>query len=93
MPKAMARMPLAESVLTLWRFVADDPISTRFSNEHRGRCYEKILSFSSMVYLIRDALLEYNGSGHKAFHTPATPKSWKPPYLPFTANWDDFPFL
>jgi hypothetical protein len=65
--KAVARMPLAEAVLALWRFIADESYLNQLFDEHRGRCYEKILSFSSMVYLIRDALLEYNGSGHKAF--------------------------
>jgi Transposase DDE domain len=65
--KAVARMPLAESVLTTWRFIADESYLNELFEEHRGRCYEKILSFSSIVYLTRDALLEFNGSGHKAF--------------------------
>jgi hypothetical protein len=65
--KAIARMPLAESVLTAWRFVADESYLNEIFEQHRGKCYEKILSFSSMAYLIRDALLEFNGSGHKAF--------------------------
>jgi Transposase DDE domain len=65
--KAVARMPLAESVLTTWRFIADESYLNELFEEHRNRCYEKILSFSSIVYLTRDALLEFNGSGHKAF--------------------------
>ena len=36
-------------------------------NQHRGRCYEKIISFSLIVHLIADALLKYNGSGRRAF--------------------------
>jgi len=60
------RMPLAEAVLTLWRWVADESYLNGLFTEHRGRCYEKILSFSFMVYLLRDALLEFNGSGHRA---------------------------
>jgi hypothetical protein len=65
--KAIARMPLAESVLTLWRFIADESYLNELFDKHRGKCYQKILSFSYVVYLIRDALLEFNGSGHKAF--------------------------
>ncbi len=65
--EAIARMPLAEAVLTAWRFIADESFLNTLFDKHRGKCYEKILSFSSMVYLIRDALLEFNGSGHKAF--------------------------
>jgi hypothetical protein len=58
---------LAEAVLTLWRWVADADSLEAIFDEHRGRCYEKLLSFSSLVGLIRDALLEYGGSGRKSF--------------------------
>jgi len=34
---------------------------------HRGRCYEKLISFSLMVHLIADALLQYHGSGRRRF--------------------------
>ena len=37
----------------------------RTFNEHRGRSYEKILTFPFLVYLVRDALLEFNGSGRR----------------------------
>ncbi|HXZ76483.1 MAG TPA: hypothetical protein VEH31_37215 [Streptosporangiaceae bacterium] len=58
-------MPLAEAVLTLWRWVADTTVLDQIFDENRGRCYQKILSFSFLVYLIRDALLEFNGSGRR----------------------------
>jgi Transposase DDE domain len=61
----MARMPLAEAVLTLWRWVADADSLDQIFDRNRGRCYEKVLSFSFLVYLIRDALLEFNGSGRR----------------------------
>jgi hypothetical protein len=61
----LARMPLAEAVLTLWRWVADATLLDQVFDENRGRCYRKILSFSFLVYLIRDALLEFNGSGRR----------------------------
>jgi hypothetical protein len=63
----LARLPLAEAVLTLWRWVTDSGFLDQTFDDNRGRCYEKILSFSMLVYLIRDALLEYGGSGLKSF--------------------------
>jgi hypothetical protein len=63
----LARLPLAEAVLTLWRWVADADALDQIFDTHRGRCYQKILSFSLIVYLVRDALLEYGGSGRKSF--------------------------
>lgn len=70
-PEVLARMPLAESVLTLWCWVADDAYLNQIFDRHRGRCYEKILSFSLMVRLIRDALLEHEGSARKSFEHAA----------------------
>lgn len=61
----MARMPLAEAVLTLWHWVADADLLAPIFAQNRGRCYETILWFSLPVDLIRDALLEFNGSGRR----------------------------
>jgi hypothetical protein len=61
------RMPLAEAVLTLWAWAAEANHLGTIFEKHRGRCYAKILSFAFIVRLIRDALLEYNGSGNKSF--------------------------
>ena len=63
----LARMPLAEAVLLLWRWVTNEERMRNLWNEHRGRCYEKIISFSLIVHLVADALLKYNGSGRRAF--------------------------
>jgi Transposase DDE domain len=70
-PEILARMPLAEAVLTLWCWIADDAYLNEVFDRHRGRCYEKILSFSLVVRLIRDALLEHEGSGRKSFEHAA----------------------
>jgi len=67
-PEVLARMPLAESVLTLWCWVADSAYLDQIFDQNRGRCYEKVLSFSLVVRLIRDALLEHEGSGRKSFN-------------------------
>jgi hypothetical protein len=66
-PQTLARLPLAEAVLTLWRWAADADSVDQIFDEHRGRCYTKILVFSTIVCLVRDALLEYGGSGQQSF--------------------------
>jgi hypothetical protein len=66
--KAMLeRMPLAEAVLWLWRWVTNDQRMDAVWQRHRGRCYQKVISFALLVHLIADALLKYNGSGRRAF--------------------------
>jgi hypothetical protein len=61
------RMPLAEAVFWLWRWVTREDRLQSLWGRYRGRCYEKIISFSLMVHLIADALLRYEGSGRRSF--------------------------
>jgi hypothetical protein len=63
----LARMPLAEAVLLLWSWVADEEHLQSVFERWRGRCYQKIISFALIVHLIADALLEYAGSGRRSF--------------------------
>lgn len=63
----LARMPLAEAVLLLWRWVTCEERLAGLWDRFRGRCYERIISFSLMVHLIADALLQYQGSGRRSF--------------------------
>lgn len=63
----LARMPLAEAVFLLWRHVADEARLQRIFEDHRGRSYEKQITFPTMVQLIADALLAFGGSGHQSF--------------------------
>lgn len=65
--EVLSRLPLAEATLTLWRFVCDDDSLGELYDRHRGRTYEKKISFPVMAQLVRDALLEPDGSGHKSF--------------------------
>jgi Transposase DDE domain len=65
--ETLARLPLAEAVLTLWRWAADADSVDQTFDENRGRCYQKIFVFSTIVSLVRDALLEYDGSGKQSF--------------------------
>ena len=63
----LARMPLAEAVMLLWRWVTCEEHLQDLWNRHRGRCYQRIISFWVMVHLIADALLRYQGSGRRSF--------------------------
>jgi hypothetical protein len=65
--EALAQLPLAESVLRLWQQVADPVFLQDLFEKHRGRAYKKILSFPSLVQLIADALLQYDGSARASF--------------------------
>lgn len=55
--EVLARMPLAQAVLWLWRWVADPEHLDSLFERYRGRCYEKAICFPTMVQLIADALL------------------------------------
>lgn len=64
---AWLRVPLAEAVLTLWRFVAGDEQLDELFQRERCRCYTKVLEFRMLVQLMHDALLVYRGSGRETF--------------------------
>jgi hypothetical protein len=65
--EVLARLPLAEAVLTLWRWVVDPLFLLALFAQHRGTAYEKVLSFGSLVQLMADAWLEHRGSGRQSF--------------------------
>ena len=66
-PQVLARLPLADAVLTTWRFVADDKLlDTLFAN-HRGRCYERDITFPTLVRLIHDVLVGASPSANRRF--------------------------
>jgi hypothetical protein len=63
----LARLPLAEAVLSLWLWItAKSPLDALFQ-QYRGRCYEAKISFALIVQLIADALLQHGGSGRQSF--------------------------
>jgi hypothetical protein len=67
-PEALLkRMPLAEGVLLLWRWVLSTGRLQSIWDAFRGRCYKRTLSFTMMVRLIADALLQHGGSGRRSF--------------------------
>ena len=61
------RLPLAEAVLRLGQFVLSDEHLNDVFQQHRGRSYERVISFPLFVNLIGAALLEHDGNGHQAF--------------------------
>src|SRR5688500_16173202 len=63
----LARLPLAQAVFRLFAYALPEPFLQELYEEHRGRCYEKALTFPQLVYLVRDALLVHEGSGHRSF--------------------------
>src|SRR5215211_4334194 len=66
-PAVLARMPLAEAVLLLWRWLTDDSFLEDLFARHRQRSYDKVISFPLMLQLICDALLQHGGSGRRSF--------------------------
>lgn len=65
--EVLSRLPLAEAVLSLWRWVADPEFLLSVFARHSGLGYEKEIRFEGLVQLIADALLEHQGSGRKSF--------------------------
>lgn len=64
--EVLSRLPLAEAVLSLWRWVADPLFLLSVFARHCGLGYEKESSFGVLVQVIADALLEHQGSGRKS---------------------------
>ena len=64
--EVIERLPLAESVTLLFRSIANEKLLAEIWEDHRGRCYEKVISFPLMVHLISDELLT-SKSGRQSF--------------------------
>jgi len=54
--EVLTRVPLADAVLSLWRWVADPLFLLSVFARHGGAGYEKESSFGGLVQLIADAL-------------------------------------
>ena len=61
------RLPLAGATLELFDFALSTRVLDGIYQAHRGRCYEDVLTFPRLVSLVRDALAQHDGSGHKMF--------------------------
>jgi len=67
----LARLPLAEGVFRLWQASLPDERLGVIYEQHRGRCYEKKISFPLVVQLLADALCQSGGSGRASFEHSA----------------------
>lgn len=63
----LRRLPLTQAVLKLFGYALDEAVLEELYESHRGRCYERRLTFHETVNLVRDALVLHGGSGHQAF--------------------------
>jgi len=63
----LAHLPLGQAVLKLFDYSLDPAFLAGLYEKHRGRCYEKELTFERLTYLIRDALVVNHGSGRQSF--------------------------
>jgi hypothetical protein len=63
----LRRSPRAAAVLSILDFACDDASLNELYRQHKGRCYEDVLTFPTQLRLIRDALLRHEGRGHKLF--------------------------
>jgi len=61
------RVPLANTVLTVWSYLLKPEFLDDLYARHRGRGYEDILTFPTFVALIRDALVLHKGSALQSF--------------------------
>lgn len=68
------RLPLAEAVLVVLRYVCEGKFLDAVFKCHRSRAYERALSFESMVHLLADALLQHGGRAHPVLERAAEAK-------------------
>jgi len=64
--RLLERLPLAHCVLNLFDHVLDDGLCGELFEAFRGRCYEDRLAFSTLVRILRDALVLHGGSANRA---------------------------
>jgi hypothetical protein len=64
--ETLRRLPLADSVLHVLKFALDEEFLQGCYNDHRGKGYEDVLSFPSVVSILSDALLVHHGSARQS---------------------------
>ena len=65
--EVVSRLPLADAVWRLLQFTMADTWLDDLWQRTRGRCYERVLKFSTLAHLVADALVQHGGSGRQAF--------------------------
>jgi hypothetical protein len=59
-------LPLAHASLALVAYGIPTSLLTALFEQHRGRCYEDVVTFTQLVDWLFDALIEHHGSGRQA---------------------------
>jgi hypothetical protein len=65
--EVLSRLPLAEAVMRCWQWALDPQALQQIFERFRGRSYEGVLTFETIVNLTASALVEHRGSGNQAF--------------------------
>ena len=65
--KVLSKLPLADAVWRILHFTLSDSWLQDLWSRRRGRCYEKVLEFSTLARLVGEALTQHGGSGRQAF--------------------------
>ena len=63
----LSKLPLADAAWRILHFTLADSWLRDLWNRERGRCYEKVLEFSTLARLVAEALTQHGGSGRQAF--------------------------
>lgn len=61
------RLPLADAALHMLRFVGEADFLSDLYDRFRGRCYQRGISFTSLVHLLADSLVVHGQSAHRTF--------------------------
>ena len=85
-PLVVQRTPLADATLSLWAYLLKPSVLDKIFRQHRGRSFEDILTFPTLVELIRDALVLHKGSGRQSFHVLKSKGTCRPARKPPTAS-------
>ncbi|MBL8826580.1 MAG: hypothetical protein JNM18_06305, partial [Planctomycetaceae bacterium] len=63
--QVLTRLPLAEAMWTLMRYVVPPRVARELFERHRGTGSERRIEFGTLVELVGEALTHYGGSGRQ----------------------------
>ena len=63
----LKKLPLAKATMQVWRWIFDPQSLADCFERHRGRCYERVITFEMMIHLMADALINYQGNARRCF--------------------------
>ena len=87
MQELWASMPLAEAVVQVFQYVETMRRLQAIFDEHRGRCYDKVIRFPSLVAMIGDASWSMAGAATRASCMLVKQVSWRLPKRQRMENW------